>query len=163
MHLKIRSQKNLTGIPAVARATSSSSFCRRGSRTFLGLLDDLPQSLLQAVGPQHQLLFGPVRLAFHTPVGALVAGAAASAHTPAAASATPLQDGHRTRWHHLERERERERGGEGEGGRGGGQREGGKDGMERTIYMEGGRPERERLTENKVQEQREFREVGKRD
>ena len=142
MHLKIRSQKNLTGIPAVARATSSSSFCRRGSRTFLGLLDDLPQSLLQAVGPQHQLLFGPVRLAFHTPVGALVAGAAASAHTPAAASATPLQDGHRTRWHHLERERERERG----GGRGveRGRTERRRKGWDGEDDIYGGREARER-------------------
>lgn len=29
--------------------------------TFLGLLDDLPERLLQTVRPEHQLLFGPVR------------------------------------------------------------------------------------------------------
>lgn len=60
--------------------------------TFLSLFDDLPQGFLQAVGPQHQLLLGPVGFAFWPRLAAAFAGARAAA----------LLAGHRTCWHHLD-------------------------------------------------------------
>lgn len=72
---------------------------RRGTRnttnawladTFLRLLDDLPQGFLQAVGPEHQLLLGPVRFTLWTRLTAALTGAAA------------VLAGHWTCRHHLE-------------------------------------------------------------
>ncbi len=60
--------------------------------TFLGLFDDLPQGFLQAVGPEHQLLLGPVRFTLRTQLAATFYGARADA----------LLAGHRTCWHHLD-------------------------------------------------------------
>lgn len=60
--------------------------------TFLGLLDDLPERLLQTVRPEHQLLFGPVRFVLRSRLTA----------TFIVARATALLARHRTRRHHLD-------------------------------------------------------------
>lgn len=60
--------------------------------TFLCLLDDLPERLLQTVRPEHQLLFGPVRFALRSRLTA----------TFTVARAAALLARHRTRWHHLD-------------------------------------------------------------
>lgn len=60
--------------------------------TFLSLFDDLPQGFLQAVGPEHQLLLGPVRFTLWTRLTAALDGARAAA----------LLAWHRPCWHHLD-------------------------------------------------------------
>lgn len=46
--------------------------------TFLRLLDDLPQGFLQAVGPEHQLLLGPIALPLRTRLSSTLSGAGAA-------------------------------------------------------------------------------------
>lgn len=46
--------------------------------TFLRLLDDLPQGFLQAVGPEHQLLLGPITLPLRTRLSSTLSGAGAA-------------------------------------------------------------------------------------
>lgn len=46
--------------------------------TFLRLLDDLPQGFLQAVGPEHQLLLGPITLPLRARLSSALSGAGAA-------------------------------------------------------------------------------------